>query len=123
MTWIVNENDEIIGTNKLTVLSNDPVVRRVECLIGNQNLFGKAHIDFNDSPIADCPVEANEEEEVEDIPEESPISDDVSEGESSSKNLIIRLAITGIITTLLIVIAYIIKRRHSMKRTPFMVRV
>ena len=111
MLLILNENDEVVESNQLTVLSNDTVVRRVECIIETKNSWGKAEVYFNESLITDCPVEAHEDEEVEDVTGELPISDGLSEDGVYTENFIIGLAVTGIITTmLLIVFAYFIRR-------------
>ena len=107
----MNKNDETVGSNKLTLLSNDTVVRCVECIIETKNSRGKAEVYFNDWRIPDCPVEADEEGKGKDVTEEPPISDGLSEDGVYTENFIIGLAVTGIITTmLLIVFAYFIRR-------------
>lgn len=120
MLLILNENDEVVESNKLTVLSNDTVVRRVECIIETKNSWGKAEVYFNESLITDCPVEAHEDEEVEDVTGESPISDGLDEDEASADSLTVGLAIAGVIlvVTLLTIITYR-SRRHLKKKMSF----
>ena len=64
-------------------------------------------------------MEAHEDEEVEDVTGESPISDGLNEDEASADSLTVGLAIAGVIlvVTLLTIITY--RSRRHLKKMSF----
>ena len=124
VAWIFNGVYHSIGSNHVTLRSNETVLKSVECLVKTEHASSLAHLDFNNSQILDCSMEADQDQIGEDggvkaVTKEPPISDGLSEDEASADSLTIGLAIVAVViaVTLLTTITY--KSRRVLKKISF----
>ena len=64
-------------------------------------------------------MEAHEDEEVEDVTGESPISDGLNEDEASADSLTVGLAIAGVILVVTLLTIIIYRSRRHLKKMSF----